>query len=149
MMPQLVLLDLKLPKVDGLEVLRKIRENDLTRHLPVVIFTSSSEEEDMIKSYDLGANSYVRKPVESKQFAEATSQLGLYDSHYLPGGGKPVPRTTHFGQLVHSIVSGCAADVRQRNLFRSHLLQLRSLTKCGTFWIQRVAKRKKLVLHSS
>ena len=78
MMPQLVLLDLKLPKVDGLEVLRKIRENELTRRLPVVIFTSSSEEEDMIKSYDLGANSYVRKPVESKQFAEATRQLGLY-----------------------------------------------------------------------
>jgi len=78
MMPQLVLLDLKLPKVDGLEVLRKIRENQLTRCLPVVIFTSSSEEEDMIKSYDLGANSYVRKPVESEQFAEATRQLGLY-----------------------------------------------------------------------
>ena len=77
-MPQLVLLDLKLPKVDGLEVLRKIRENDTTRRLPVVIFTSSSEEEDMIKSYELGANSYVRKPVESEQFAEATKQLGLY-----------------------------------------------------------------------
>src|SRR6267143_6090107 len=77
-MPQLVLLDLKLPKVDGLEVLRKIRENDTTRRLPVVVFTSSSEEEDMIKSYELGANSYVRKPVESGQFAEATKQLGLY-----------------------------------------------------------------------
>jgi len=77
-MPQLVLLDLKLPKMDGLEVLRKIRQNDLTRRLPVVVFTSSSEEEDMIKSYDLGANSYVRKPVESEEFAEATRQLGLY-----------------------------------------------------------------------
>ena len=62
----------------ALEVLRKIRENEQTRRLPVVIFTSSSEEEDMIKSYDLGANSYVRKPVESEQFAEATKQLGLY-----------------------------------------------------------------------
>jgi len=76
--PQLLLLDLKLPKVAGLEVSRKIRENESTRRLPVVIFTSSSEEEDMIKSYDLGANSYVRKPVESERFAEATKQLGLY-----------------------------------------------------------------------
>lgn len=77
-MPQLVLLDLKLPKVDGLEVLRKLRADERTRRLPVVVFTSSSEEEDMIKSYDLGANSYVRKPVESGQFADATKQLGLY-----------------------------------------------------------------------
>lgn len=77
-MPQMVLLDLKLPKVDGLEVLRKIRENESTRRLPVVVFTSSSEEEDMIKSYDLGANSYVRKPVVFDQFLEATRQLGLY-----------------------------------------------------------------------
>jgi len=77
-MPQLVLLDLKLPKVDGLEVLRRIRGDERTRRLPVVVFTSSSEEEDMIKSYELGANSYVRKPVESEQFAEATRQLGVY-----------------------------------------------------------------------
>jgi two-component system response regulator len=77
-MPQLVLLDLKLPKVDGLDVLRKLRADERTRRLPIVVFTSSSEEEDMIKSYDLGANSYVRKPVESDQFAEATRQLGLY-----------------------------------------------------------------------
>ena len=76
--PQLVLLDLKLPKVDGLEVLRRIRADERTKLLPVVVFTSSSEEEDMIKSYNLGANSYVRKPVESEQFAEATRQLGLY-----------------------------------------------------------------------
>jgi two-component system response regulator len=77
-LPQLVLLDLKLPKVDGLEVLRRIRADERTRRLPVVVFTSSSEEEDMIKSYDLGANSYVRKPVESDRFAEATRQLGVY-----------------------------------------------------------------------
>jgi len=77
-MPQLVLLDLKLPKLDGLEVLRRLRADEHTRRLPIVVFTSSSEEEDMIKSYDLGANSYVRKPVEFEQFIEATRQLGLY-----------------------------------------------------------------------
>jgi len=77
-MPQLVLLDLKLPKVDGLQVLEKIREDERTRRLPVVIFTSSNEEEDVIRSYNLGANSYVRKPVEFEQFLDATRQLGLY-----------------------------------------------------------------------
>jgi CheY-like chemotaxis protein len=77
-MPQLVLLDLKLPKMDGLEVLRKLRADERTRRLPIVVFTSSSEEEDMLKSYDLGANSYVRKPVDFDQFLEATRQLGLY-----------------------------------------------------------------------
>jgi CheY-like chemotaxis protein len=76
--PQVVLLDLKLPKVDGLQVLRELRANEDTRRLPVVVFTSSSEEEDMIKSYDLGANSYVRKPVDFEQFSEATRRLGMY-----------------------------------------------------------------------
>ena len=76
--PQLVLLDLKLPKVDGLEVLRRLRDDERTRRLPVVVFTSSSEEEDVIKSYSLGANSYARKPVEFEEFIEATRQLGLY-----------------------------------------------------------------------
>lgn len=76
--PQVVLLDLKLPKVDGLEVLRRMRADARTRRLPVVVFTSSSEEEDMLSSYSIGANSYVRKPVEFDQFLEATKQLGLY-----------------------------------------------------------------------
>ena len=77
-LPQLILLDLKMPKLDGLQVLQRIRADERTRRLPVVVFTSSSEEEDMVKSYDLGANSYVRKPVDFDQFLEATKQLGLY-----------------------------------------------------------------------
>lgn len=76
--PQVVLLDLKLPKVDGLEVLRRMRSDPRTARLPVVIFTSSSEEEDVISSYSLGANSYVRKPVDFEHFLEATRQVGLY-----------------------------------------------------------------------
>ena len=78
LMPQLILLDLKLPKVDGLQVLQRIRADERTRRLAVVIFTSSSEQEDLFRSYDLGANSYVRKPVDFEQFLEATRQLGLY-----------------------------------------------------------------------
>ena len=74
----LVLLDIKLPKVDGLEVLRRIRANKRTRRLPVVMLTSSLEEEDIATSYDLGVNSYIRKPVDFVQFAEAIQHLGLY-----------------------------------------------------------------------
>lgn len=77
-LPQVVLLDLKLPKLDGLEVLRRIRADDRTRLLPVVVLTSSNEERDRIESYSLGANSYVRKPVDFVQFADAVRQLGLY-----------------------------------------------------------------------
>jgi two-component system response regulator len=77
-LPAVVLLDLKLPKIDGLEVLRRIRAEDRTRLLPVVILTSSKEEQDIVSGYSLGANSYVRKPVDFDEFVRAASQLGLY-----------------------------------------------------------------------
>lgn len=76
--PDVVLLDLKLPKLQGLDVLRRMRADQRTTRLPVVILTSSNEEKDVIASYDLGANSFVRKPVDFGQFVEATRQLGLY-----------------------------------------------------------------------
>ncbi|MGC1659012.1 MAG: response regulator [Candidatus Acidiferrales bacterium] len=76
--PQVVLLDLKLPKLDGLGVLRRLRADDRTKLLPVVILTSSNEDQDRINGYDLGANSYVRKPVDFDQFVVAAAQLGLY-----------------------------------------------------------------------
>jgi two-component system response regulator len=75
---EVVLLDLKLPKVDGLEVLRRMRADERTRRTPVVVLTSSSEEKDIVRSYDLGANSFVRKPVDFNEFLEAAQQLGLY-----------------------------------------------------------------------
>jgi two-component system response regulator len=77
-LPQLVLLDLKLPKVDGLEVLRRLRADRRTRLLPVVVLTSSDEQRDIVMSYGLGANSYVRKPVAYEEFVEAAGYLGLY-----------------------------------------------------------------------
>ena len=77
-MPQVILLDLKLPKLDGLEVLKMIRTDERTKLLPVVILTTSNEQQDLIDSYSLGANSYVRKPVDFVQFSDAVKQLGLY-----------------------------------------------------------------------
>jgi two-component system response regulator len=77
-MPQVVLLDLKLPKIDGLEVLERIRSDNRTKLLPIVILTTSNEERDIVEGYRLGANSYIRKPVDFAQFAEAVRQLGLY-----------------------------------------------------------------------
>jgi two-component system, response regulator len=78
LLPQVVLLDLKLPKIEGLEVLRRLRADERTKLLPVVILTSSNEDQDRITGYGLGANSYVRKPVDFSQFLEAARQLGLY-----------------------------------------------------------------------
>jgi len=77
-LPQVILLDIKLPKIDGLQVLEKIRASESTKLLPVIILTSSKEEKDMIKGYSLGANSYIRKPVDFEQFIEAVKQLSLY-----------------------------------------------------------------------
>ncbi|MEE9424106.1 MAG: response regulator [Methylococcales bacterium] len=77
-LPQLILLDLKLPKIDGLGVLEQLRANPVTKSVPVVVLTSSNEEQDILKSYNLGVNSYVRKPVDFEQFMEAAKQLGLF-----------------------------------------------------------------------
>ena len=77
-MPAVVLLDLKLPKLDGIDVLKRMRADPRTRLIPVVVLTSSSEDEDMLRSYQSGANSYVRKPIEFSAFADAVTQLGMY-----------------------------------------------------------------------
>lgn len=76
--PQLVLLDLNIPRISGLEVLRRLRADERTRRMPVVVFSSSKEEQDLVTSYSLGVNSYIRKPVDFSEFAQAVNQLGLY-----------------------------------------------------------------------
>ncbi|MFH1862063.1 MAG: response regulator [bacterium] len=93
--PVLTMLDLKLPRVDGLEFLRRIRQEEMTRLLPVVVFTSSNEETDLVESYKLGANSYIRKPVDFIEFAQAVKQLHLYwlllnQSPPVPNIGRPL-----------------------------------------------------------
>ena len=90
-LPTIVLLDLKLPKIDGLEVLRRIRADERTKLLPVVVLTSSKEEEDVLNSYALGANAYVRKPVEFLEFVEAAKTLGLF--WLLWNEAAPAPRS--------------------------------------------------------
>lgn len=77
-LPRLILLDLKLPKVDGQEVLRKLKSNELTRTIPVVVLTSSREERDILESYNLGVNSYIVKPIDFEQFTQAVRDVGLY-----------------------------------------------------------------------
>ena len=104
-LPQLVLLDLKLPKVEGLEVLRRLRAEPRTRLLPIVVLTSSDEQRDIVMSYGLGANSYVRKPVAFEEFVEAARYLGLYWLVL----NKPAPRTRIRSRARYALSSSSTA----------------------------------------
>lgn len=102
-LPQVMLLDLNLPKIDGLNVLKQLRANERTKLIPVVILTSSKEDQDIIEGYSLGANSYVRKPVDFNDFSEAIRQLGLY---WLILNEVPKsPQTDHLAQINHAPLS--------------------------------------------
>lgn len=92
-LPSVILLDLKLPKVDGIEVLRRLRADERTRCVPVVVMTSSNQESDLVRSYALGANSYIVKPVDFSQFAETVREVGLYWMllNHPPTGSPPAP----------------------------------------------------------
>jgi two-component system response regulator len=111
-LPEVVLLDLKLPKIDGMEVLRRIRADDRTKLLPVVVLTSSNEERDVLGGYRAGCNSYIRKPVEFNQFAEAVRQLGLY--WLVINERPPAPRTP--GRASHSCMAAVTCDSFARSL---------------------------------
>src|ERR1700759_1020258 len=115
--PQVILLDLKLPKIDGLEVLRRIRESEQHHMLPVVVLTSSDEESDLMRSYKLGVNSYIRKPVNFTDFAEATRQLGMYwlgrDEAPPPALSSGMTMDFHF----HRPAGQCARTRRDRRPF--------------------------------
>src|SRR5260370_32693866 len=100
-MPQVILLDLKLPKIDGFEVLRRLRADERTKFLPVVILTTSNEEKDRLNGYGLGANSFVRKPVEFGQFIEGVRQLGLY--WLILNEAAPRARRTEMGTALRAL----------------------------------------------
>jgi two-component system response regulator len=107
--PAVTMLDLKLPKVDGLTILQRIRADERTRLMPVVVLTSSNQETDIVRSYELGANSYVRKPVEFEHFVDAVHQLGL---HWLPRNESPPDRAQMPKPLRALILEDVADDVR-------------------------------------